>query len=309
MWPAFALQSLHISSCLYRIYAVFNDVAASSLIICLEASFIRASSSSNGFPASSSVLLTDRVGTHEEEVNKSLPFLDVKVSHNDNGSNKLSIYRKPTHTDQYLLWSSEHPTAHKMSVARTLMDRAVNVITDPQELIEEEKQYPKWITGHVKDKILNRSQTNKGKKSKKTKSVRETSRGWTSLPYIRGITERIQRSMAKHKIHTTFKPHTTLRKLLVHPKDKIDKLEKCNVIYELPCKSCKMSYIGETGRKFNTRLNEHMKECKKETRRKADKSEETTKQQSSKVREPKISSLRTLQKGKPHHELGGRQNS
>ena len=45
---------------------------------------------------------TDTTGnikfTHEEEEDCSLAFLDVKVRHIDDGSIKLSIYRKPTHT-------------------------------------------------------------------------------------------------------------------------------------------------------------------------------------------------------------------
>ena len=91
--------------------------------------------------------------TSEEEEDCSLVFLNVKVHHIDDGSIKLSIYKKPMHTDQYLLWSSEHPTVHKMSVIRSLMDRAHTVITDEEEIKKEEQhikqalkmyQYPDW---------------------------------------------------------------------------------------------------------------------------------------------------------------------
>ena len=59
------------------------------------------------------------------------------------------------------------------------------------------------------------------------------------------------------------KPHTTLRSLLVHPKDKSDPLHTTDAIYEIPCMNCIMSYVGETGRKFNTRLEEHKSEVEK----------------------------------------------
>ena len=59
------------------------------------------------------------------------------------------------------------------------------------------------------------------------------------------------------------KPHSSLRKQLVHPKDKIDPLEKTDCIYEIPCKNYAYSYIGETGRKFTTCLKEHKKEVEK----------------------------------------------
>jgi hypothetical protein len=59
------------------------------------------------------------------------------------------------------------------------------------------------------------------------------------------------------------KPHCTLQNLLVHPKDKRDTLSTTNVVYDIPCKNCNLLYIGETGRKFGTRLEEHKGEAEK----------------------------------------------
>ena len=53
------------------------------------------------------------------------------------------------------------------------------------------------------------------------------------------------------------KLHNTLRKELVHPKDKRDPENITDAIYECPCMNCELSHIGETGRKFGTRLEEH----------------------------------------------------
>ena len=100
--------------------------------------------------------------THEEEEDYSLAFLDVKIRHIEDDSIKLSIYRKPMHTDQYLLWSSEHPTVHKMTVVRSLMDRAHSVITDEEEIKKEEQhikqalkicQYPDWTSNKTKERM------------------------------------------------------------------------------------------------------------------------------------------------------------
>ena len=52
----------------------------------------------------------------------------------------------------------------------------------------------------------------------------------------------------------------TLRKILVHPKDKVKRKEVSECVYKIPCKNCDKVYIGETGRPFVTRLNEHKKE-------------------------------------------------
>ena len=59
------------------------------------------------------------------------------------------------------------------------------------------------------------------------------------------------------------RPHNTLRKQLVHPKDKRDYHNTTQAVYKIPCKNCNLSYIGETGRKFGTRLEEHKSEVEK----------------------------------------------
>uniref|UniRef100_A0A1A8QXM9 Helix-turn-helix domain-containing protein n=1 Tax=Nothobranchius rachovii TaxID=451742 RepID=A0A1A8QXM9_9TELE len=90
--------------------------------------------------------------THEKETNKTMAFLDMNIHHTDDGSIKITIYRKTTHTDQYLLWTSEHPTAHKLSVVRPVYERT-SFITDETDRKQEEEhikqalslcQYPKW---------------------------------------------------------------------------------------------------------------------------------------------------------------------
>ena len=59
------------------------------------------------------------------------------------------------------------------------------------------------------------------------------------------------------------KPQTTLRQVLVHPKDKVEKQKKAGVVYEIPCSQCEKVYIGETGRQLGTRITEHRKEAEK----------------------------------------------
>ena len=59
------------------------------------------------------------------------------------------------------------------------------------------------------------------------------------------------------------KPNNTLRKELVHPKDKRDPENITDALYECPCMNCELSYIGETVRKFSTRLEDHKTEVEK----------------------------------------------
>ena len=47
-------------------------------------------------------------------------------------SEPQSTINKPTHTDQYLNWESNHHLEHKGSVVRILLRRAETVVSDPK---------------------------------------------------------------------------------------------------------------------------------------------------------------------------------
>jgi len=63
-----------------------------------------------------------------------------------------------------------------------------------------------------------------------------------------------------HRISTAVHSHTTLRNVLVNPKDIMGDEEKVEVVYKIQCKNCNQSYIRETGRPLGIRVKEHRKE-------------------------------------------------
>ena len=83
----------------------------------------------------------------------SIPFLDTIVKPEAVGSLSTTVYRKPTHTDQYLQWDSHHNLSATFSVSNTLSHRAKTVCSSP-ELLQQEMEhlrkaltkckYPKW---------------------------------------------------------------------------------------------------------------------------------------------------------------------
>ena len=71
--------------------------------------------------------------TSEMEADGKLPMLDTLTTRRTDGSRKFSVYRKPTHIDQYLQFQSHQPMEHKVGVIRTLAHRAHTIISDPQK--------------------------------------------------------------------------------------------------------------------------------------------------------------------------------
>ena len=49
----------------------------------------------------------------------SMPFLDILITPEQDGSLKTTVYRKPTHTDLYLQWDSNHTITSKYGVVGT----------------------------------------------------------------------------------------------------------------------------------------------------------------------------------------------
>ena len=72
----------------------------------------------------------------KEGSNGDLAFLDTLLKW-DNGEISVLVHRKPTHTDQYLHYSSHHQTSCKKSVVSSLFNRAYSIITNKDDLHKE----------------------------------------------------------------------------------------------------------------------------------------------------------------------------
>ncbi|KAI8516405.1 hypothetical protein Bbelb_049860 [Branchiostoma belcheri] len=200
--------------------------------------------------------------TQEPSHDNMLPFLDTKTIVEEDGNLCFEVYRKPTHTDQYLAFDSHHPLEHKLAVIKTLFHRADNIVTSDQAKTDEHRHlrgalakcgYQNWTF----NKALKPS--DQSKKTQKCKPLTKKNKANITIPYVQGVSEKLRRIFQNFNIATNFKPHSTLRQRLVHPKDRPHKGTKANVIYRLKCEepNCNNSYIGETSRPLKVRYKEH----------------------------------------------------
>ena len=75
-----------------------------------------------------------------------IPFLDPIDKPEAYGNLSITVYRKPTHTDQYLQWDSHHNLSAKFSVINTLIHRAKTVCSNPELLHKEMHHLRKVLT-------------------------------------------------------------------------------------------------------------------------------------------------------------------
>ena len=116
--------------------------------------------------------------------------------------------------------------------------------------------YPEWTIHKVRQQQKQKQlQKGKGKHPATNKN-----KGNIGLyPTYKECQKKIKASLHTHNIGSYFRPVNKLREILVHPKDKTKKEDTCGIVYQIGCLNCDYVYIGETGRPFKKRLDEHIK--------------------------------------------------
>ena len=176
-----------------------------------------------------------------------------------------SVYRKPTHTNRYLCFNSNHPkSSAKHAVVRALTDRAKNMCSSHELLAKQmdhlgkvlkNNNHPKWMIKQEGNSLIRELiDLERGNEVKKTVFI--------AAPYFPGLSESFKQLFRYTHIQVCFKGQNTIKSMLMHPKDKIDLSLKKDIIYQWSCTNpgCKSSYIGETSRS----LCEYVKEQSKE---------------------------------------------
>ena len=147
----------------------------------------------------------------------SIPFLDLLITPEADGTLTTKVYRKPTHTDQYLQWDSNHNLASKYSVINTLTHRARTLCSTPESINQElehlEKvligcKYPRWAI----KKILQKQEhpQDKTNRKKQHQSLQKKICHMV-VPYSQGISESFKNICKKYGIQVYFKGGKTIK--------------------------------------------------------------------------------------------------
>jgi len=205
--------------------------------------------------------------TMELEENNSIPFLDVLIKRKSNGDLGHAVYRKKTHTENYLHANSHHHPNQKLGVLKTLATRAIR-ISDETHLDKETDHLTRTFKNiGYKQKDIKNAINKALERNRNTRSAPQEQNPNRSayLPYIQGVTDRIARILSKKEIKTSFKPLVTIKQSMRSVKDKLNP-KNGKGIYKIEC-SCGKCYIGETGRSFQVRIKEHGADIKNERTR------------------------------------------
>jgi hypothetical protein len=187
--------------------------------------------------------------TIETEQDSTINFLDLTNTKTSDNRVQFSIFRKPTATDTIIPRDSCHPIEHKMSAIRYLLNRNTTYL-----LTSESRQREDGIIDH----ILRANQYDTEHKNMCTttpntmRDVGNQSKKRVKFTYT-GKEVRTSTKLFKHtNLNIAFTPRNTIGRLLSQdPHIQNRNLYNRSGVYQLTCPTCKMKYIGQTGRSFH----------------------------------------------------------
>ncbi|XP_068704704.1 uncharacterized protein [Montipora foliosa] len=117
----------------------------------------------------------------ETENDYKFAFLDTAVSIEPDARLTTSVYRKPTHTDQYLAYDSHHLQSVKRGIVKCLYERAKRLVTKPSVISNEKK--------HLSSVVVPLSFLQKITETRKPIEYKSV----VVLPYVKGLSEQLRR--------------------------------------------------------------------------------------------------------------------
>ena len=205
--------------------------------------------------------------TSEQELNNTLPFLDVLITKNNN-SLTTEVYRKDTFTGLGLNFQSFIPNLFKINSIKTLLHRAFSICSTWSLLHDELEKlkcyfhsngYPlDLIEKHIKRFINNKFDNTKPNNTseKETKFITLPFSGHFSYQLRNTLSILLRKHMPNINYKFIFVNRNTIGSLF-KVKDNIPDSLCSNIVYGFTCPDCTDRYIGSTSRNLKIRMSEH----------------------------------------------------
>lgn len=200
--------------------------------------------------------------TIEKEINKSINFLDLTIN-NHNQLHTFKIFRKPTQTNHTIHSDSHHPFQHKISAYNHMIHRLNNIPMSNEDYNHELKTiiqiskangYSEQLIHNINRKIINKKI--KYNLTTLTNIEEQNNIKYISLHYNAGISNTVRKIFNQYGYTIAHKTNNTISKYLRNKKTHTTD----SGVYKLTCNECQKFYIGQTGRTFEQRFNEHIRE-------------------------------------------------
>jgi hypothetical protein len=175
--------------------------------------------------------------TCEEEVDGSLPLLDVRVTRRDSRL-EFDVYRKPINTQRCIPITSCHSMEHKMAAFHSMLHQACN-LPFSRENFKKKMAYNKETAGlnvytdTTIDRLMSKHHFKRKIKEVTTLSpIRKKSKPKRAgLTFHPSLSRKIYNIMAKHNIQMVSKVSGKLFQVLWSPKDVVERAK--SGIYEI----------------------------------------------------------------------------
>ena len=226
----------------------------------------------NAFYAEINEIHTNLKFSKELQQNNCLSYLDVLLKKNNNFI-ESTVYRKPTHTGLYTKWTSLCPLKYKRNLVYCLLYRAYRICNTQGNLDNEIKiitnfllknGYPlRFINSQIRRLFKTKQKLDCTSPTNSSTTKIKPHRIFLRLPFIGHHSTHLEKELKTfyHRhlsdmvnlnvIHKTF----SIGDLFRH-KENQPLMYRNNVVYKLTC-SCGSTYIGQTRRNLQLRMNEH----------------------------------------------------
>ena len=197
--------------------------------------------------------------THEIETEGRLSYLDLQVIRCGDEL-VTNWYCKSYCSNRLINYNSSHNFKQKIAVIKNLKYRIFSLSDDRFEAENKKRfrdicrlnDYP----DHIINCILHRPLA--------TNTTTSTAGNikYHAFPDIFPITVKLNRLLKPFNVKLGCYNKNKINNIYTKLKDKTDDNNKSSLVYSIPCKDCKLSYIGTTGNKLNIRLQQHRNDCK-----------------------------------------------